>query len=190
MPMFFPRTVGSTERAMVFVDGEGLAIRYGKMLEARGATAPDNTRFEKNVYVWSLSLNNVCLMGSVVRKHYYTAVQGDEDRVVAITETLKDAGIEAPRVFHKKKGKPSKRVDILLATEMLNHAVHRHFDVAVLVAGDEDYVPLVEAVQREGCRVFVWFVSDGLSPVLRRTADSFADLEEALFSNDHGATWS
>jgi len=34
------------------------------------------------------------------------------------------------------------------------------------LAGDEDYVPLVEAVQREGLLVYVWFVPDGLSPKL------------------------
>jgi uncharacterized LabA/DUF88 family protein len=64
---------------------------------------------------------------------------------------------------------------------MLMHATRKHYDVAVLVAGDEDYVPLVQAVQKEGARVAVWFVSKGLSPALRLAADDFTDLDQLLF---------
>jgi hypothetical protein len=45
---------------------------------------------------------------------------------------------------------------------------------------DEDYIPLVRAVQFEGARVHIWFVSNGLSPKLRHVADHFVDLDEFL----------
>jgi uncharacterized LabA/DUF88 family protein len=60
---------------------------------------------------------------------------------------------------------------------MLTHASRKHYDIAVLVAGDADYVPLVRAVKSEGPRVHVWFVSNGLSPVLRREADYFVNID-------------
>ena len=88
-----------------------------------------------------------------------------------------------PRVFRKDKVKGSKRVDISLATEMLVHATRKHYDIAVLVAGDEDYVPLVRAVQGEGALVHIWFVRDGLSPALEQNADLFVDLEKVLFQD-------
>ena len=44
------------------------------------------------------------------------------------------------------------------------------------LAGDEDYVPLVEAVQREGLLVYVWFVPDCLSPKLEHAADRYSDM--------------
>ena len=72
-------------------------------------------------------------------------------------------------------------MDITLATDMLLHATRKHYDVAVLVAGDEDYVPLVRAVQGEGARVYVWFFSNGLSPALRMAADRYVNLDEFLF---------
>src|SRR5438552_16267039 len=90
--------------------------------------------------------------------------------------------METPRVFKKDKGKGSKRVDITLAIDMLLHGTRKHYDVAVLVAGDEDYVPLVRAVQGEGARVYVWFTSEGLSPGLYQAADYFVDLDEFLFT--------
>jgi len=48
------------------------------------------------------------------------------------------------------------------------------------VAGDEDYVPLVNAVKNAGRRVFVWFVGDGLSPALKRAADYYFDIGTVL----------
>jgi len=63
---------------------------------------------------------------------------------------------------------------------MLVGAARRHYDVAVLVARDEDYIPLVKAVPAEGARVHLWFVSNGLSPHLRREADHFASLGSCL----------
>jgi uncharacterized LabA/DUF88 family protein len=116
----------------------------------------------------------------VIRKYFYTSVQGDEPLVSEVAAKLKTEGIEAPRVFKKLKGSRTKQVDISLAVEMLSHSTRKHFDTAVLIAGDQDYVPLVRAVQAEGCRVHVWFFQDGLSPVLAQAADHFFDLEEIL----------
>jgi uncharacterized LabA/DUF88 family protein len=69
------------------------------------------------------------------------------------------------------KGKRSKRVDITLASELLTHVHRRNMDIAVLVAGDEDYVPLVESVKSEGCRVVLWFFKEGLSTNLELAVD-------------------
>ena len=87
-------------------------------------------------------------------------------------------------MFKKNKGREgrgSKQVDISLAVEMLSHAHRGNYDAAVLVAGDGDYVPLVDAVAAAGRRVFLWFVKDGLSAVLRRRVDHFYDLGRVLF---------
>ena len=171
-------------RAMIFVDGENLAIRYGTVLKQRNETQRPEIRFVPGIFVWSTLLD---LTGhntpAVMRRYYYTAVQGDEPTVTDIEKQLKEAGMETPRVFKKQKGKGSKRVDITLATDMLLHGTRKHYDVAVLVAGDEDYVPLVRAVQGEGARVYVWFPSDGLSPALHQAADYYVNLDEFLFNS-------
>jgi uncharacterized LabA/DUF88 family protein len=182
MARFFPFSASGENRAMVFVDGENLSIRYGKMLEASKQTIPSHVTYEPNLFVWSVGLNNVCIKGGVLRKYYYTSVQGDEPRLIEIGDRLKSAGIEAPRVFKKNKDRGSKRVDISLATDMLLHASRKNYDVAVLVAGDEDYLPLVEAVKDEGRRVLLWFLEEGLSPILKRSADYYVNIGDVLFS--------
>ena len=181
MALFFPRHI-IPSTAMVFVDGENLSIRYGERLQSEGRPPPEHVAYEPNVFVWSVGLNQVCFQGGVLRKYYYTSVQGDEMFLTSLEERLKGAGIEAPRVFKRTKARGSKQVDISLTTEMLTHAALKNYDVAVLVAGDEDYAPLVEAVKALGRRVFLWFLEDGLSPVLRRRVDHYADIGEILFS--------
>jgi hypothetical protein len=169
-------------RAMIFVDGENLAIRYAAMLKERGEKPSPDMVYDPGILVWSKLLNPPKTgTPAVMRKYYYTALKGDEKRIEEIEARLKDTGIETPRVFKKAKDKGSKRVDITLSTDMLLHATRKHYDVAILVAGDEDYVPLVRAIQGEGARVNVAFVSNGLSPTLRMVADEYIDLDQYMF---------
>jgi uncharacterized LabA/DUF88 family protein len=170
-------------RTMVFVDGENLAIRYKKMLGTSSPSAKLTDWYLPDVAVWAEALNPnpSALSGSrVIRKYYYTSVQGDDDKVTGVADWLKGRGFEMPRVFKKDKERGSKQIDITLATDMLSHGLRHHYQIAVLVAGDEDYVPLIRAVKAEGQRVHVWFVSDGMSPRLRREADYFANIDEYL----------
>jgi uncharacterized protein (TIGR00288 family) len=91
-------------------------------------------------------------------------------------------------VFPRNKNGRSKGVDITLATDMLTHAHHKNFDIAILITGDGDYVPLVEAVKREGCRVVLWALESGLSPALKKAADHYWDIGELLFRESTGDT--
>ena len=118
----------------------------------------------------------------VIRHYYYTSAVGSTEVRDKIHDQLASLHIEAPRVFPKRKGKRSKRVDISLSVDMLSHAHRKNYDLAVLVAGDEDYVPLVEAVEAEGRRVVLWFFENGLSVSLRRAVDHFFDLKRAFMT--------
>ena len=84
--------------------------------------------------------------------------------------------------FHETGQRDPKRVDISLSVDMLSLAHTASYDAAVLVAGDGDYVPLVDAVEAQGRQVFVWFVSSGLSPALKRRADYFFNLDDVLLN--------
>ena len=47
----------------------------------------------------------------------------------------------------------------------------------------DTYVPLVQAVQREGALVNVWFLQNGLSPSLRLAADEYRDITNDLLTD-------
>ncbi|MBF0376254.1 MAG: NYN domain-containing protein [Desulfamplus sp.] len=174
---YLPDNLISHAKAMMFVDGENLAIRFKELL--RQNEVEPHISYLADTFVWSSYANiphhRRC---EVVRKYYYTAVQGDLNKVDDVINKLKEVGIETPRVFKKQARKKSKQVDITLATDMLTHAYRRNYDIAILVAGDSDYVPLARAVKEEGRRLILWFFeeSKGLSKELKQESDYFFDL--------------
>lgn len=49
-----------------------------------------------------------------------------------------------------------KRVDVLLSVDMVRHAAAGHIQHAVLIAGDSDFIPAVEAAQESGVTLSLW----------------------------------
>ena len=80
------------------------------------------------------------------------------------------------------KRRQQKGVDVLLAVDMLVGAYRGIYDLAVLVAGDADFVPAVQEVRREGRMVLVVAHPASLSAELRRSADRVHELIDDLSS--------
>lgn len=57
-----------------------------------------------------------------------------------------------------ERGRRQKEVDVLLAVDMMNHAIRGNMTIAILLAGDRDFKPLVESLIQIGTYVHV--VSD------------------------------
>jgi len=74
-------------------------------------------------------------------------------------------------VKEKKKG-----LDIAIAREMLINAFNKNYDLALLVAGDEDYVDLVYDLKRLGIRIIGSFYEVGLSESLKVAVDNYHKL--------------
>lgn len=178
MPNYLPVSVPKNSRFMVFVDGENLAIRYKNHISENNIDQPNHVKHEKDVYVWSSYANRHTHQNcTLIRSFYYTCAKGDHAKIERLEDELIDCGISDPRVFKKNTNNRSKRVDITLATDMLSNAYHDNYDVAVLVAGDEDYVPLIQEVKRTGKQVAVWFFENGLSKHLKKESDQFLDID-------------
>lgn len=171
-------------RWMLFVDGENLAKRGQEALQAAGVEPQPGRWWERDVFLWLpryLWTTTDRLMGlpvtDLIRGHYYTSIAGDESQRTRVRDLLREAGFDG-EVFRRpteKSGRSTKGVDIALTTEMLSHAFQGNFDTAVIAAGDGDYVPLIEAVKRQGKRVHVMAFASGLSPELPRVADWYGD---------------
>jgi uncharacterized LabA/DUF88 family protein len=84
-------------------------------------------------------------------------------------------------VFKKgRREEKAKGVDIALTTDVLSDAFLDNYDAMVLIAGDRDYLPVVEAVKRQGKLVTIAFFEDVVHDDLRHAADGFIDLTETL----------
>jgi uncharacterized LabA/DUF88 family protein len=64
-----------------------------------------------------------------------------------------------------------KEVDVLLAVDMLTHGFNRNMTRAVLVAGDLDFRPIVEALVRGGIFVEIWYEKESTADELPWAAD-------------------
>ena len=160
---------------MIFVDGENLTIRAQDWAASNGIELVEGPFYRKDVFVWvpdhpagggfrppDLGVwHDDWVAGSPVRSSYYTSLVGSHDKINAVKEALWAMGFQ-PEVFKKiRPEQKAKGVDIALTKDMLSHAFLGNYEVALLVAGDGDYVPLVEEVKRLGKRVHLCFFDRG-----------------------------
>lgn len=172
-------------RWMLFVDGENFTICAQKVALKADVKLIEGDIYMPDVFVWLPGLRGTTnvmghaylpLQPNAIRSFYYTTVPGDEVKVNDVKQKLRNL-LFSPQVFKKRKDK-SKGVDIALAKDLLVHAFLNHYDVAALIAGDGDYVPLIEEVKHLGKVVYLsFFKNDGLSPELRLAADYYLDME-------------
>jgi uncharacterized LabA/DUF88 family protein len=69
-----------------------------------------------------------------------------------------------------------KEVDVALATEMIMHAVKDHYDVAILISGDRDFIPAISAVQSLGKKVEVASFASSTSRAVKNICDRYIDV--------------
>lgn len=179
---------------MLFVDGENFTIRAQKLATANQPLV-EGRCYKRDCFVWYPTIhanhsikNDAFLFGDSLRSYYYTSLVGDESIIAEVRRKLWDLGF-TPQVFKRDRDQAkSKGVDIALSKDVLSHAFQDHYDAAVLIAGDGDYVPLVEEVKRLGKLVYVWFFEkEGLSPALRLAADRFYDLSGSFLTTWNSA---
>jgi len=173
---------------MLFVDGENFTIRGQKLAADKDVKLEAGDNYIKNTYLWIPGIKatqNLVhrdifpLQPQAVRAHYYASAVGDEPRLMEVSTKLWERGF-TPHVFKKDKDSArTKAVDIKLTTDMLSNAFMNNYDVAVLFAGDGDYVPLLEEVARLGKQVHVmFFPNHGMSPALRLASDTFHHIDD------------
>lgn len=167
---FYPDKISESARIMLFVDGENLACSYGRFLKDHKITCHEWNKYWPGHFLWRKNFATRAYCPSVWRTYYYTSVVGDTDKLQELVDTAKSCGIEAPRIFSKVKNEPRKQVDIQLTTDLLLNAVRRNFDVAIVVTQDQDFVPVIQAVQLEGRLVVLWHMGE-LSQKLKSVAD-------------------
>jgi hypothetical protein len=179
-----------TTGTMMFVDGENFTLRGQATAAAAGVPLVPGRFYRANTFLWMPNIEpsalplftdtDSVLERPVRRAFYYTSARGTHDLIDAVREELWGLTF-APRVFKREGTRPSKRVDISLATEALTNAHLDNFETVVLVAGDDDYVPLVDEIKRTGKIVVVMFFEgphSGMSHELRLAADRFCPLTE------------
>ncbi len=172
---------------MLFVDGENFTKLGQEALKAEGMSLRTGPAWKRDIFLWlpgrtarqaffaPAGLEGGNDAPPAVRSYLYTSMPTGEPGWTETRLALRGLGFE-PKLFPRRQGR-SKAVDIALTTDVLTLGVNQRYEVAVLLAGDGDYVPLVEAVKNLGLYVVVGFFSgSGLSPNLRIAADEYVDV--------------
>ena len=160
-----------TERVMIFIDGSNL---YHSLKNFFKRTDLD---------IGKLS-NKLLDRRRLVRIYYYNARVGlkeeperyqDQQKFFANVNAIPYSELRLGRLvyFNWPNSPPyEKGVDIQLATDMITHSFKGNYDVAVLVAGDNDYVGALQSVKDNGKHVEVaLFGKEQTSRQLRAVAD-------------------
>jgi len=161
----------STERVMVFIDGSNLYHSLKGFFNRA-----------------DIDIGKLCrkLLDKrrLVRIYYYNAKVGlkeeperyrEQQAFFTSVAAIPYCELRLGRlVYHNWPNSPpyEKGVDIQLATDMITHSFKNNFDVAVLVAGDNDFVGALQAVKDNGKNVEVaLFGKERTSYRLRMVAD-------------------
>ena len=169
-----------TDRIMIFIDGSNL---YHSLKGFFKRTDIDIGKF----------CDKLLEKRRLVRIYYYNAKVGHKEE----PERYRDqqaffTGVNAipycelrlgRLVYHNWPNSPphEKGVDIQLATDMITHSFKNNYDVAVLVAGDNDYVGALQSVKDNGKNVDVaLFGKERTSYRLRMVADRIITINARL----------
>ena len=130
----------------------------------------------------------------LVRMYYYNAVVGkqeeperfkDQEKFFKSIAAIPYTELRLGRLVYTSQWPNSppfeKGVDVQLATDMITHAFKNNYDVAVLVAGDNDFVGAIQSIKDNGKHVEVaLFGQDSTSRLLRDVADRIITLDEKM----------
>lgn len=190
-----PRSMPNFRRMMVFVDGENVVFNYQKLLK-EGRTSTIAVQHEPDVYAWEpRSIINPGLH-EIIRVNYYTYTIGNEERIDQIMNEIKSLTFTKhgasnlpnnifPTVFKKaKKSAQSKGVDIQMTVDILSQVYNNNVDTVYLIAGDGDYLPIINEVIRMGKQVYLAAFSAGLNKKLKHKVDQFNLLDDLYFQPD------
>ena len=160
-----------TDRVMIFIDGSNL---YHSLKNFFSRTDIDIGKL----------CNKLLSKRRLIRIYYYNAKVGlKEEPERYRNQQAFFSGVSAIPYCELRLGRlvyvnwPNsppyeKGVDIQLATDMITHSFKGNFDVAVLVAGDNDYMGALQAVKDNGKNVEVaLFGKESSSRRLRIVAD-------------------
>ena len=164
-------------RVMVFIDGSNLY----HVLEQN--CSRHDVQFDK----FAMKLAN----GRDLRRIYYYNIRQENERHEARPEqerflhSLYDTPyVEVRLGIGKQRGEQmvEKGVDVMLATDLVVRAFQDQYDTAIIVSGDGDFYPAIQAVKDRGKQVEVAAFATNISPEAARAADLHLKLTKTFFT--------
>ena len=174
---------------MIFIDGGYLREGFKRIYGHDEINFPGLFVILKNLAVEEMR------HPEVIRAYYYDAIIDPEEDLNEFKKQKEYfSEIEQHAVFEVKlarlkgtqKGKKQKGVDVKLAVDMITKAFMNHYDIAIFLAGDDDFLDLVKAVKDlTDKRIYGAFYPDQISKELWENLDKRLELTKTLL-DQHG----
>ena len=173
--------VRENDRVMVFIDGSNL---YHVLTQSCGR---HDLQFDK----FAMKLAN----GRDLKRTYYYNIRQESDTNPAVgmeQQKFLDSMYDTPYIevrlgIWKQRGEimVEKGVDVMLATDLITHAYKNHNDTAIVVSGDADFYPALQAVKDVGKHIEVAAFDMNLSAESGRVSDVTIKFNKiTIFSNN------
>lgn len=166
------------ERAMVFID----AMNLYESMASLGA----NT----NIDYYKFSYKLVGPQRRLIRAHVYTATYDQmrepdkyagQMKFINKVHQMQFVTLKTRPLLFRRGGYIQKGVDTLIATDMVSMAFLNHYDVAILVSGDGDLAPAVDAVKAAGKQIIAAMIARSRSTAVANSADQEIKLDANFF---------
>lgn len=165
----------SEKDAMMFVDAQNLVHGAQNYAEKRGIS---------EYRIDALALRDVLSEDyDLVRPYWFDSFKprgqsgSDKKKFFHMLGTEGFTVIDKPLMERGEKWM-EKGLDITLATELLYHGFSEHYDVAIVVTGDSDFLSAVKKVAEEGRRIVVAGFENSTAAALKRAADRYVVLDD------------
>lgn len=169
-------------RVMVFIDGTWLAFSANRLAEQHGVQGRTGGPLDfgalPRVCAEEVAAQMAVTTGlDVVRTHYFGSIATNFDPVDGDAVQRRSDFFDSLRRNHRYEvyryetdyrghrvrrtpgddgfSPPEKAVDVGLATALLEMAAVSAYDIAIVICGDRDFVPALQAVRRLGKRVAI-----------------------------------
>lgn len=172
---------------MIFIDGGYLREELRKRLDTENIHNKLNyENLSEYLVEQTTNLTSKYVVPELVRVFYYDGIVNEDhndhrkqkEKFEEI-EGYPNYEVRLGRLVKGSEGPRQKGVDVLLAIDMLEKAFMNHYDVALLLSGDQDYLDLVKAVKNmSGKRVYGAFFPESTSNQLERCFDNQFQLTE------------
>ena len=187
VPLLIPGSTPVYRRIMIFIDGgylrEGFKRIYGH----------DKINFPGLFVLLKTFGFEEMRHPEVIRAYYYDSTVDPIDDIdefkkqkeyFSNIEKYAVYEVKLARLKKTKKGRKQKGVDVMLAVDMITKAFMNHYDIAILLAGDDDFLDLVKAVKDfTDKRVYGAFYPDHVSDDLLNNLDKKEALTKYLLDS-------
>jgi uncharacterized LabA/DUF88 family protein len=143
-----------------------------------------------NIDFYKLSCKLACPHRRLIRTYVYTGTYDQvresekyaaQMRFISKVQQMPFVTLKTRPLIFRRGGYIQKGVDTLLATDMVSMAFLNHYDLSILVSGDGDLAPAVDAVKAAGKQIIVATFLRSRSTAMAQSADQEIRLDAESF---------